>query len=100
MKGEVFTMKRIFVALLVVGCSSSSTNETNDPPSDAGPDVLLWKDPLCQSVPSTMAFDCESESECMGYRCSRTYGKCVWPCASDCDCSVGHHCEAPACIAN
>jgi len=86
-------MRCVLIALALLGCSSATTNETH---SDAG--VVVLQDPICQSIPDELASPCESDEDCVGHRCSRTYGHCVWPCASDCDCAQGYHCEAPACI--
>lgn len=94
----------VFVAALVIGCSSSSQNviagedaEIADAGHDGKPKPLPT---LCESVPDPLAFVCDSDEACLGHKCSSTYGHCIWPCASNCDCAFGYHCEAPACRPN
>lgn len=50
------------------------------------------------SLPSGLAFSCQSESQCLAHRCNLAVGKCVWPCQTDNDCQPGFTCLPPACL--
>lgn len=76
---------------LSVGCTVQSVNEPVD--VDSGSDAVCK-----MATPAPMAFACTEDSACAGHRCNVGVGRCAWPCASDCDCKPGNHCEAPACV--
>jgi hypothetical protein len=50
------------------------------------------------SLPSGLAFSCQSEAQCLAHRCNFSVGKCVWPCQTDNDCQPGFTCVSPACL--
>ena len=50
------------------------------------------------SQPSTLAFPCQTDVQCLAHRCNMQVGKCAWPCQSNDDCQPGFQCVAPACV--
>lgn len=96
-------IRAALVALALAACSSSSINTPDGTEAaDAAASADGYKPvySVCEVVPAELAFACDSDDDCGGHRCNLTYGKCAWPCAHDCDCVAGFHCEAPACRPN
>lgn len=50
------------------------------------------------SQPSAVAFPCQTDVQCLSFRCNTQVGKCAWPCQSNDDCQPGFQCVTPACV--
>lgn len=46
------------------------------------------------STPAPAAFPCTTDANCLSHKCHPQYGRCTWPCQSDCDCVDGYACQS------
>lgn len=54
--------------------------------------------PGATSQPSSVAFPCQTDVQCLSHRCNVQVGKCSWPCQTNDDCQPGFQCVTPACV--
>lgn len=68
------------------------------PAAPPAPDTTAPAGGAPTSQPSAIAFQCQSDVQCLTHRCNVQVGKCAWPCQSNDDCQPGSQCVAPACV--
>lgn len=109
--GLSVTCAGLALLLLMFGCSKSA----DPPPAQGGfpPGPAPQASPVLAAAPAVPAATapsstlsppnqfappCQSDGQCLTFRCNIAAGKCTIPCQTDNDCTPGSSCIAPTCL--